>query len=269
MLDYVEQGSIGYFVARELSAHESVRHGFLTKRGGVADGLFSGLNISSRLGNRDCVRRNWESLSSVLQIPRGRFVLATQVHGKEVFVVDGDRILPEGGGVGECDALVTERPGLALCVKTADCVPVFLLDPERRAIGVAHAGWRGTSANIVGSVVDRMKKRFGCRPAEMIAAIGPSIGACCYEVDRIVYESVSGLRHRNSWFRRCGANRWLFDLPLANRMQLGEAGLSENHIVMSEVCTRCRSDLFFSHRRDGADTGRQLNFMVLDSTARR
>jgi len=264
MLDYIEQGSIGYFVARELAAHSFVRHGFLTKRGGVEDGPFRGLNVSSRLGSRDCVRQNWELLSSALRIPVSRFVLAKQVHGKEVLVVGSDPRAAAAGENGEFDALVTDRPGLTLAVRTADCVPIFLLDPRRRVIGVAHAGWKGTVANIVGGVVDRMKTCYGCRPADLLAAIGPSIGACCYRVDRPVYDAVHSERERSSWFRSSGADGWLFDLPLANRMQLAEAGVPERRIVTSEICTGCRADLFFSHRRDGADTGRQLNFMILE-----
>ncbi len=264
MLDYIEEGPIGYFVARELAAHKFVRHGFLTKRGGVADGPFTGLNVSSRLGNGDCVRRNWELLSAALRIPVSRFVLARQVHGKKVLVVGSDPAVREVGDNGEFDALVTDRPGLALAVRTADCVPVFLLDPRRRAIGVAHAGWKGTVANIAGAVVDRMQKSYGCRPADLLAVVGPSIGACCYRVDRPVYEAVHSERDRNSWFRNSGAGSWLFDLPFANRMQLVEAGVPDKGIITSEACTRCGADLFFSHRRDGADTGRQLNFMILE-----
>ncbi|HOG17798.1 MAG: Laccase domain protein YfiH [Syntrophaceae bacterium PtaU1.Bin231] len=263
MLDYIVEGPIGYFVAPELAAYPFVRHGFLTKRGGLADGPFSGLNVSSRLGNRDCVRQNWELLATALRIPLSRFVLARQVHGNKVLVVDGDARVAAAGENGEFDALITDRPGLALAIRTADCVPVFLLDPCRRVIGVAHAGWRGTVANIVGAVVDRMKRRYGSRPGDLLAAVGPSIGACCYRVDRPVYEAVHSERHRSAWFRKNGAGNWLFDLPLANRMQLVEAGVPEEGIVTAETCTGCRADLFFSHRRDGADTGRQLNFMIL------
>jgi YfiH family protein len=153
---------------------------------------------------------------------------------------------------------------VAIGIKTADCAPVLLFDRRSQTIAAVHAGWRGTALGIAGKAVRVMGERFSSRPEDLSAVIGPSIGPCCYEVDEPVFEAMS---HHGEAQRvlRPGPRplRWMFDLPLANRMQLEREGVPPEQISAAGFCTCCRKDLFFSHRRDGEKTGRHLNFILL------
>jgi YfiH family protein len=149
--------------------------------------------------------------------------------------------------LGEGDALLENSGGAVVAVKTADCVPILLADERTRAVAAVHAGWRGTEAGIVSGAVRMMAERFGTRPGDVHAAIGPAIGACCYEVGAEVME------------RFGGQGRGRLDLAEENRRQLLECGVTGNRIYASNLCTMCRTEEFFSFRRD-ADTGRMYSF---------
>jgi polyphenol oxidase len=152
------------------------------------------------------------------------------------------------GGLGEGDALLENSPGAAVAVKTADCVPILLVDERHRAVAAVHAGWRGTAAHITSGVLRAMAERFETDTADLHAAIGPSIGKCCYEVgpEVSVHFGEHGKTH--------------IDLSEANRKQLLAAGVSANRVYVSNLCTRCQMNHFYSFRRDGA-TGRQYSFI--------
>lgn len=174
---------------------------------------------------------------------------ARQVHGNRCLVADG---LPPGP-IGEGDAIVTATPGTPLAVFTADCLAVIVADPERRAFGVAHAGWRGTIAGILGRLLDALVAHFQVRPDRLVAGIGPSIGPCCYEVDEPV---VGPLRAAfpgewERWTRPRGPGKWSLDLWHANADQLVRGGVRSDAIANPRLCTSCRGDLFFSYRREG------------------
>ncbi len=157
------------------------------------------------------------------------------------------------GSLGEGDALVTATPGIPLAVFTADCLGVIVADPERRAVGVAHAGWRGTVAGILGRLLDALVTRFQVRPDRVVAGIGPSIGPCCYEVDEPVVGPLRAAFPGNweRWTRPRGPGRWMLDLWQANADQLVAAGVRREAIVNPRLCTGCRRDLFFSYRKEG------------------
>jgi len=162
------------------------------------------------------------------------------------------------------DAIVTDRVHLAICIKTADCVPVFVVDPERKVIAAVHAGWRGTAAGISAKVVRLMQNQYGSRPASLLASIGPSIGRCCYEVDAPAAEAFCSHKNAEAFlFRAKRKDRWMLDLVQANRGQLAECGIPPAGIDASGLCTVCRQDAFFSHRGSGGITGRQINFLML------
>ncbi|HRR42593.1 MAG TPA: peptidoglycan editing factor PgeF, partial [Syntrophales bacterium] len=166
-----------------------------------------------------------------------------------------------------CDAVLTARRGVALAVKTADCVPLLLVDREKQVVGVVHAGWRGTALGIAAKAVKTLKERFDSKPVDILAAIGPAVGACCYQVDGKVYDAfkkLSAVRERA--FRACQdvEGRWMLDLESANIIQLVEAGIPRENIFSAALCTSCRRDLFFSHRAERGGTGRHLSFIVLN-----
>jgi YfiH family protein len=152
------------------------------------------------------------------------------------------------GVLGTGDALLENRPGSVVAVKTADCIPILLVDARRRAVAAVHAGWRGTVARIAVEAVAAMGRRFGTRAEDLHAAIGPGIGKCCYEVGADVAA------------RFGGQGRGHIDLPAANRRQLEEAGVTPQRIYASNLCTMCRGEEFYSFRRDRDAAGRMYSF---------
>jgi YfiH family protein len=183
--------------------------------------------------------------------PHGRLLLLHQVHGAVV------REAPWDGRV-EADAAVAGVPGLLLGIETADCLPVLLFDPVRRAVGAAHAGWRGTAAGVGARAVEALVAA-GSRPADIVAALGPCIGACCYEVGDEVKAALGPAASAS--FRPGPRGRDHLDLRAENRRQLVEAGLDPGRVTESADCTSCRADLYHSHRRDGAGSGRMISYV--------
>lgn len=151
----------------------------------------------------------------------------------------------------EADAMLTRDPGSLISVRTADCLPLLLVDETRRALGAVHAGWRGTAQQIAQRAVERMRDEFGSRPQDLEAAIGPSIGVCCYEVGPEVANRfpASSIQHKQ---------RAHLDLVAENRRQLTDSGVAPEKVHAAGLCTHCRSDLFHSHRRDGVAAGRMM-----------
>jgi YfiH family protein len=185
-----------------------------------------------------------------------------QVHGAAALLVD------QGGMAGQGDALMTDKPGLPIAVFSADCVPILLYDPEGRRVGGAHAGWRGTVRGVARAAVEALQARGG-EPDRFLAAIGPSIGPCCYEVDKPVIASLdAALPGRwGAWVRSRGPGKWMLDLWAANEAQLREAGLRGDRIDNPRLCTGCRADLFYSYRR--GDKGRLVSIAALPLTVAR
>lgn len=167
-------------------------------------------------------------------------------------------------GIPATDALVTDLPGAPIGVFTADCVPVFLYDLARPAVGIVHAGWRSTVRSITAGTVQKMIADFGADPGVMHAAIGPSIGQCCYEVGRDVFEQFSGaFGYADSLFRKTAPDKWHLDLWEANRRQLVDSGLRPEHIFIHRLCSACKSQKFFSARKLGPRSGRTLSLIAL------
>ncbi|MGH9559263.1 MAG: peptidoglycan editing factor PgeF [Bryobacteraceae bacterium] len=166
-----------------------------------------------------------------------------QIHSARVMVAK------EPGSVGEADALITATPDLVISIRTADCFPILLADPRRRAVAAIHAGWRGTAATIAKSAIGEMRQRFGTEPVDLLAAIGPGIGVCCYRVDGEVAERFGLARAGN------------LDLAEANRLQLIESGVMPENIDLLGLCTFCHPEIFYSYRRDKDDPRRMISFI--------
>ncbi len=211
--------SLHVYRAAPLAAFEWLEHGFGTRR--------------STVWNAD-----------------PRLVSLRQVHSDVCVEADG-----RAGCLGEGDALMTAVPGAVLSVRTADCVPLLIVDPERRAVAAVHAGWRGTVWNIAARTVAALAERFGSRAEDLQAAIGPGIGECCYEVGPEV-----AVQFRGIFPERAGLDaRARIDLSEANRRQLSAAGLRPDRVYVSGLCTSCLADDFHSWRRDRRKTGRMLS----------
>jgi YfiH family protein len=263
---FSEKGGIGYLESTALADYDFIIHAFLTRRGGAGGERPVSFNFGNPPGERkDTAQRNWDLLSSAFGIPVEKFFTVDQVHGGEILIIDDDPdVKAVKGRDFPFDGIITARPGIAIGIKTADCVPVFFIDPVKPIIGAVHAGWKGTSLSIAARAVDLLVTRFGSDSKDIRAVIGPAIGPCCYEVDRRVFESMKHLPGRDLLFKE-GDNegKWMLDLGAANRFQLEERGIPTGNICSADLCTSCQRDTFFSHRGDGGGTGRQLNFIML------
>jgi YfiH family protein len=250
-----------------LEAAGGVQAFFTGRAGGVSTAWDGGLNWSYAVGDvPEQVRENRRRSLAVAGVPLERAVMAGLVHGNRVVAVRGDE--PPGQDevrlVPDCDGLVTDRPGLALVVTAADCVPVFLYDPVRRAAGVVHAGWRGTVAGIAAEGVAAMERHYGSRPEDIRAMVGPSIGPCCYEVGPEVAEPVRAYYGEAAaqLLRPGGApGKYFLDLWSANRHDLHRAGVQ--HVDVAAVCTACEVAHLFSHRAERGRAGRGAAVIVL------
>ena len=253
-------------------------HGFSTRPGGASDlGGQKVLNLGfAEWDSREKVLENRRRFQSALGANDFTLVALQQFHSDVVRLFDS---APADACRG--DASVTNCVGLLLGVQTADCVPILLVDPRRRAIAAVHAGWRGTLQRIVTKVIGKMQMQFGTEPADLLAAIGPAIGGCCYEVGtEIAVEFKSQFSAASDWFdelrtgdepnplqwlnrmppgHQPAARNVLLDLKKATRAQLMDAGLRSENIFVSDLCTACRRQLFFSYRKEGAPSGRLLS----------
>lgn len=241
---------------------------FTGRLGGASDRWDGGLNWSYSVGDeKAAVAENRRRTLDLMGLPLHRAVMAGLVHGNRVVAVTGE----EGPGLDEvrlvpdCDALITDRPGLALIVTAADCVPVFLYDPVRKAVGAVHAGWRGTVAGICGEAVRAMAHTFGCKPSDIHGAVGPSIGPCCYEVDEAVAGPVRAYYGADLAPRLLAPGKqpgkYQLDLWEANRQDLLRAGVVHAHV--SGECTACGVSRLFSHRAEQGGAGRGAAVIAL------
>jgi hypothetical protein len=232
-----------------------VAHGFFGRCGGFSGGALASLNLSERVGDRHwSVAANWAQVSRAL--PGLRVVRMHQVHGRRVV-----RVRFESDRVGEADGLLTTAPGIGLAVLTADCVPILAVAPRHGAIMALHAGWRGSLAGIAAAALRLAADELAIAPGEWQVALGPAIGGCCYEVER---EIGDGFVDRwgampDAW--QPAGHRGQLDLRRANRAILVAQGVPPEAIVDVGPCTSCASTEFFSHRRSGGRTGRQLSLI--------
>jgi polyphenol oxidase len=226
-------------------------HGFTTRRGGVSPPPWDDLNLGGAVGDAPAnVVENWRRL----EIATGLlFARVQQVHGSRVVRLDAPTVPTE-----EADAVITTDTGVAACVSVADCVPLLLADPVTGAVCAVHAGWRGTLAHAAAEGVRALGRITGAPPTRLLAAIGPSIGPCCYEVSRDVagrFRSEIGVGVVDGASPRV-------DLRAANRRILEDAGVARAHVDVLDRCTSCEPGVFFSHRRDAGRTGRQMAFIA-------
>jgi YfiH family protein len=252
-------------------------HGFSMRPGGVSE--LDGekvLNLGfADWDSRENVLENRRRFQSALGAHDFHLVALKQFHSDVVHLFDAPPAQPCRG-----DASATDRAGLLLGIQTADCVPILLVDPKKRTVAAVHAGWRGTLQRIVVKAIGHMQMQFGTKPGDLLAAIGPAIGGCCYEVGtEVAIQFQSQFADAHEWFDefRTGDEpnpiQWLnmmppghqpppknvlLDLRKANRAQLVAAGLRPQNIFVNELCTACQRDLFFSYRKEGAESGRLM-----------
>lgn len=241
--------------------------GFTLRTGGISGEAFTSFNMGLHVGDDPAqVVANRKRLSERVGMPFEAWTCADQVHGKNI-----SRITKVNRGAGKAsledcipatDGLHTNEPGILLTSFYADCVPLFFLDPQNQAIGLAHAGWKGTVARIGAEMVSVFAEEYGSRPDDLLVAIGPSIGGCCYEVDqRIIDQVKTATKEWEEAVKAQATGRFLLDLPKLNRLILQEAGITDNQMTLSGWCTSCHPERFFSHRKEAGKTGRMASFI--------
>ncbi|MDJ0854867.1 MAG: peptidoglycan editing factor PgeF [Desulfobacterales bacterium] len=243
----LQRGDLPLLVFAHLAAQEGLVHALTTREGGVSQPPHQSLNLA-RTGDDapEAVAENRRRLQHALS--PGRLIFSRQVHGTDVAAIrapveDGDFPV-----VATADAMVTDRPGLLLTVLVADCQAVMLFDPRRRVVANVHSGWRGSIANVIGATVAVMHRSFGCRPSDILAGIGPSLGPCCAEFRNYRREIPQPI-----WPYRVSQHH--FDFWKLSRDQLTAAGLRTERIVLAQICTQCHPERFYSYR-SGDRTGR-------------
>lgn len=239
--------------------------GFTTRHEGVSRTPYNSLNLGT--GTADAshsVEGNRSILARAFGGTVERLVTVTQVHGTDLLVIDAPN--PDYGYFQrlEADGIITNQPGVMIGVCVADCVPVLLLDPVKGVAAALHAGWKGTASGICRKGVEAFVSMFGSDTRDILAAVGPAIGPCCYEVDTPVAQAFrQGGCEWDEVAILSGVARWQLDLARANVRQLAASGIAERNIETSGQCVCCSPEQFFSYRRDKGDTGRQMGFIML------
>lgn len=266
---YQEKNGLGVYQVPLFTKNGLTKHGFTTRKGGVSPYPFASLNLAFHTGDIDKnVRKNRELVSSAFDLDLANWVAGKQIHGDRIMVITGEE---RGNGAKEystaledTDALITNLSDVVLTSYCADCVTILLYDPRQKVIGIAHAGWRGTVERIGVKTLEKMQEVYGSSPKDCLIAIGPSIGPCCFEIDKKIVE----LWQKNfpNWpevIRAKKPENWLINLWETNRRQFLEIDVPAEKITVSELCTFCGKDLFFSYRAEKGNTGRMAAFISL------
>ncbi|EFM12834.1 protein of unknown function DUF152 [Paenibacillus curdlanolyticus YK9] len=282
--DQAAGSGVSAFALSSWTARDSgLTAGFTTRLGGVSQAPWASLNMGLHVSDRDeDVVANRQRLAESLGWPFEAFTCAEQVHGDHVHVVTaadaGRGRDSRASALQDTDALITNERGVLLASFYADCVPLYFWDPVHGAIGLAHAGWKGTAAEIAARTVEAMHAEFDSEPAQIRCAIGPSIGSCCYEVDGVVIERMEQLCSSFASLsdtdgaqlaaadlvRKKDNGKAMLDLKEINRHIMIKAGILPIHIELSKWCSSCRTDLLFSHRAENGSTGRMASWIGME-----
>lgn len=268
------QGPALFMIQSWQETDHALTAGFTGREGGEGTGPYDCLNLALHVGDDPGdVLENRRLTAEALGFSAEDWTCGEQVHGGRVAVIrENDRgrgSRDRESAIQDTDGLLTNVPGVLLTSFYADCVPLYFWDPVQNAVGLAHAGWKGTVAGIAENMVREMTEEYGSRPEDIRTAIGPSIGDCCYEVDDRVMDHVRALELKievkNSDeplpFTDKGNGKYMLNLKEINRHIMIKAGILTDHIECTSLCTSCRNDLFFSYRKDGGTTGRMASWI--------
>lgn len=269
-----EKNHVPYIQFKNLSATGIVKHGFSTRKGGVSTGIFSSMNLNFKRGDDpDAVLENYRRMAAALNMRVEDMVLSDQTHTTNVRVItEEDR----GKGIlrpqdySDVDGMITNVPGIVLVTSYADCVPLYFVDPVRKAIGLSHSGWKGTVGHIGQKTVWKMHEVYGSEPKDIVAAIGPSICQSCYEVSDDVAEAFRTnftADEAADILLNKGNGKYQLDLWKANWYVLTDAGILPEHLSVTDLCTACHPDLLWSHRKTNGQRGGLSAFLSLIDTS--
>ena len=263
-------GEVPYLEYPMLRDTGIVKHGFSTRLGGVSGGYYKSLNLSFDRGDDpEAVRENFRRIGEAIGVQVEDMVMSKQTHTTNVRVVteeDRGKGIVRDRDYTDVDGLITNVRGICLVTSYADCVPLYFVDPVRKAIGLSHSGWRGTVGKIGKKTVELMTESFGSDPADILACVGPSICSDCYEVSQDVIDKVKEVFDEALWeslFYEKGNGKYQLDLWKTNEEVFQEAGILPEHIAVTNVCTRCNSRILYSHRVQGDKRGNLCAFLAL------
>ena len=263
-------GEVLYLTYPLLENTGIIKHGFSTRIGGVSEGVLSSMNFSfSRGDDENAVRENFRRMANALDVEENNFVFSHQTHTtnvRKITLEDKGKGLTRPLDYQDVDGLVTNVPGLCLSTFYADCVPLYFVDPVKKAIGLSHSGWRGTVGKIGYVTVQKMQEEYGSNPKNIIAAIGPSICQDCYEVSEDVIVEFQNHFDRKYWkelYYKKENGKYQLNLWKANEIVLEEAGVLKEHIAVTNLCTCCNHETLFSHRASQGKRGNLAAFLAL------
>lgn len=247
------------------SPNIAARHAFTTRFGGVSSGYYSSLNLRENSPDDNAlVEQNYSIFCTAFGLDKDSLVFSHQVHRDDIRVCTRDDIHSLFTPVPyEADGLITNIPDLPLLVFSADCAEILLFDPVEHAVGAVHAGWRGTMMAICFKAVEKMVSEFGCKPHNIRAAVGPCISRCCFEVGNDVYSAACSLLGNDTdlFFDRKSDGKFMADIKGINRRMLQDAGVTD--IIVSDECTMCLHEKYWSHRYTNGVRGTQCAFITL------
>lgn len=252
--------SVVFLASEEMEQAGGVAHGFSTRLGGISEGMWASLNLGvSRGDDPDHVRENYRRFLTAIGAQGPRMAMSNQVHENHVRVITKADVKedPYEKVTYEADGLVTDLPGVTLVIFSADCLPILYYDPVRQVVAAAHAGWRGTAADIAGAVVRKMEEVYGCDPQNILAAIGPGIGPCCFETHGEVPAAMEEAYGPAAapFLRPLSGGKFRVDLKGLNALALTRAGVDPARIDTDGDCTMCLPEKYWSHRRLGDRRG--------------
>ena len=269
-----EKNHVPYIQFKNLSATGIVKHGFSTRKGGVSTGIFSSMNLNFKRGDDpDAVMENYRRMAAALNMRVEDMVLSDQTHTTNVRVIteeDRGKGILKPQDYSDVDGMITNVPGIVLVTSYADCVPLYFVDPVRKAIGLSHSGWKGTVGHIGQKTVWKMHEVYGSEPKDIVAAIGPSICQSCYEVSDDVAEAFRAnftADEAADILLDKGNGKYQLDLWKANWYVLTDAGILPEHLSVTDLCTACHPYLLWSHRKTNGQRGGLSAFLSLIDTS--
>lgn len=265
-----ENKGVPFLTYNRLSQIDFIRHAFSTKHGGVSTDEWTSMNFAFSRGDKaENVIENYKIFSDAVGFDYNSLVTSSQDHNTYVRPVTKNEC-----GIGiwrekdmmSVDALITNEPNVTLVTHYADCTPLFFVDTVGKAIGLAHAGWRGTVGRIGEEVIKKMTALYGTNPKDVVVAIGPAISKCCYEVDKDCAENFYNLNDldNSKFIFPKDDGKYMIDLLETNRQIVMKAGVKEENIVLSDLCTKCNSDLLWSHRATNGHRGTMCAFLCIE-----
>ncbi len=266
-MELENQQGAPYFYYPRLREYDFIKHGFSTRLGGVSEDECTSMNLSyAREKSVENVKENYNRICKSIGVNPDKLAFSNQIHSNKIAVVTKDNYSSYNHVYKNADGLITNVQGICLVTMYADCVPLYFVDPRKKAIGLSHAGWRGTVDKISVETVVAMKQKYDSKPEDIIVAIGPSICQECYEVSEDVIREVQKEFDQSLWSRiyfKNSTDKYQLNLWEANKASLMESGILEENIIITNVCTCCNSELLFSHRASQGKRGNLAAFLSM------